>query len=45
MLVRNSIQKSVEPAATRSTYQGLRIALIVETSNAEAHADMINLSV
>ena len=43
MLVCNSIQKSVEPAATRSTTQGLRIALIVETSNAEAHADMIYL--
>ena len=27
---------------TRPTYQGLRIAHSVETSNAEAHADMYN---
>lgn len=43
MLVREILyKKSVELIfVTRSTYLGLRIAISIETSNAEAHADMI----
>ena len=41
--MRGSIQKSVELSSARSTCKGSRIARLSETSNAEAHADMMYL--